>query len=60
MKRNKMFQSIIHIKIHYMSMLISFKFNYIPYKLNKIIVLIYLLSILRFNYVHKHKIYNNI
>ena len=31
----------IYIKIYYIFMSISFKFNYIPYKINKIIILIY-------------------
>ena len=32
----------IYIKIYYISMSMSLKFSYIPYKINKIIVLIYL------------------
>ena len=40
----------IDIKIYYISMSISFKFNYITYKMNKMIVFIYLpIKILQIN-----------
>ena len=33
----------IYIKIYYIFMSISLKYNYIPYKINKMVILIYLL-----------------